>query len=64
MTPEEALADYLDSKFTVAAYKTHRRNLAAKGISLLPYSDIKMAIDSCVPKFDVDEKGASVNLQD
>lgn len=52
--PSEApLSDFLDSKFNVASYNSHRKFLAQHGTYLLPYSS----------KIRVDENWETVNLQ-
>lgn len=64
LSPEGALADYLDTRFTKSSYTTHRKCLARHGIYLRPYHHIKAAMDSFIPTIVCGEDRSEVELQD
>lgn len=64
LSPDEALAMFLDAKLTKSQYSIIRKTLLAKNIDVLPaYRHITNAKSSCCPEFDVTETSASTKLQ-
>lgn len=64
LSPEGALADYLDSRFTKSSYSTHRKFLARHGIFLRPYHHIKVAMDAFIPHITNEQDRSELDLQD
>lgn len=64
LSPEGALADYLDSRFTKSSYSTHRKFLARHGIFLRPYHHIEVAMDAFIPHITNEQDRSELDLQD
>ena len=65
LSDDEALALFVDCKFTKNQYNRIRRTLNQKGINVLPtYKRIAEVKTRCYPKIEVSETSTTIKLQD